>query len=86
MPLKFKTIYKDKDLVILIPPDYSDIEKEIIKILKKAKRPVYYKELLKRLYPYIGATGLNTLLRDMLKRRLIKEAEVGYGYVLGDNV
>ncbi|MCD6428831.1 MAG: hypothetical protein J7L12_04370 [Desulfurococcales archaeon] len=63
-----KVVYEDEDVVVMRAPDDSELEKLVIKIIKKKGRPVTWGELRKELSGLAGEDRLRKVLVSLIER------------------
>jgi len=62
-----KVVYEDEDVVVMRAPDDSELEKLVIKIIKKKGRPVTWGELRKELSGLAGEDRLRKVLVSLIE-------------------
>ncbi len=62
-----KVVYEDEDVVVMRAPDDSELEKLVIKIIKKKGRPVTWGELRKELSGLAGEDRLRKVLVNLIE-------------------
>ena len=63
-----KVVYEDEDVVVMRAPDDSELEKLVIKIIKKKGRPVTWGELRKELSGLAGEDRLRKVLVNLIEK------------------
>ncbi|RLG77402.1 MAG: hypothetical protein DRO14_02340, partial [Thermoprotei archaeon] len=63
-----KVVYEDEDVVVMRAPDDSELERLVIKIIKRKGRPVTWGELRKELSGLAGEDRLRKVLVSLIER------------------
>lgn len=74
--------YEDNDIVVMLAPHENELEKIIIEILKKEKRPLSVKEIHKYLEAIASEEKIRRTLYKLTTKNIVKHHKNGsYEYI-----
>ncbi len=70
---ELSVVYEDEDVVVMRAPDDEELEKLVIKIIKRKGRPVTWRELRSELSGLAGEDRLRKVLMSLIDRDIVVE-------------